>query len=1009
MKKKIYSLIAAALTATAAGSAPLTVCDFESYPVGTTWTLWHSGGGEITSTATVVTDPKNADNKVLHIVLNEWGCHPEFELPTPLRGKELTDRYPTVTCDILRSEEDADDWKQFAVFIGSQEVYRDEGYPFQGDRNVWQGRRYTMAPAGADNTAGVIRLGLHHNKTDYYIDNIRLVGEYDDYITAEDGGTLDYCSANTSSSYRTIGDNIYIPEGNTVNVKTSRYSEWTGKVAGSGRLNILAGGERSYIGTQASKGSTWPDWSAMTGEVHVYPYKEVASGCGFYGLLLNSGTFQPDNVGASRCNEVFAASRVTLHDGATMAVESGTRGIRFGELSTEAGSTLDGYYKKSTANSYYVVGASGTDAVMAGKIYASVSGNKVGLIKEGAGTYTITGNDNEIGAGIRLTEGTLLVCNDAAAAEAGKKSGATGNSGTVTVFGGTTLGGNGSIGARTEVYGKIKPGTETTGTLTFADHTASTEKANVTLHPESNIVCRVKDAGTHSRLDIRGTLAYSTKTEGFEDSDKTPRLTIELTEDAAPQVNDEMTLLTATRKDAGSWSFRIRYPKACTWVVEQRDGTDGSFSVVAKVTSLDYSGQGDIKDDDEETGGNGGYPDDDWTADMTDDTPLRGYTAILKKNIGVALATYRYDCSRDDGEAGLAGREFDLLVGENEMKFDATEPAQGSFSYGGADAVMWAAERFSQEVRGHTLAWHSQVAKWVSEDGKKNNNNFTKRELLDILKNHIFNVVGKYKGRIREWDVCNEVLDDDQSIVRTDPTAYKLRPSIWSTYIGEEFIDSAFVWTHQADPDARLFINEYGAEFMGDTKTEAYYNLIKRLKADGLPIDGCGLQCHLTTGQLDTLKLEKNIRRYAELGLDCIITELDIALADPHAEGALEAQAKEYGAITRVFLRNDNCPSMLVWGISDNHSWRQNSPLLFDSSLKPKPAYYNVHAQLRLAAEKALKDGIGGISSGNGSGELVSTVFTDLCGRRIANPKGLVIEKMTFADGTTKVVKRICR
>ncbi len=100
---------------------------------------------------------------------------------------------------------------------------------------------------------------------------------------------------------------------------------------------------------------------------------------------------------------------------------------------------------------------------------------------------------------------------------------------------------------------------------------------------------------------------------------------------------------------------------------------------------------------------------------------------------------------------------------------------------------------------------------------------------MDILKNHIFNVVGRYKGKITEWDVCNEVLDDDQSIVRSDPTAYKLRPSIWATYIGEEFIDSAFVWAHQADPDAKLYINEYGAEMVGKTKTEAYYNLVKRV------------------------------------------------------------------------------------------------------------------------------------------------------------------------------------
>ena len=149
----------------------------------------------------------------------------------------------------------------------------------------------------------------------------------------------------------------------------------------------------------------------------------MEANCGFYGLLLSSGTFQPDNIEASRGNTIFADKKVVLHNGATIAVESGTRGIRIGELNTEEGSVLDGYYKKSSANSYYVIGANNTDAVLAGKIYASNEGNKIGLIKEGKGTYTITGNDNNISAGIRLLDGTLVIDNDAAAAQSGKKSG----------------------------------------------------------------------------------------------------------------------------------------------------------------------------------------------------------------------------------------------------------------------------------------------------------------------------------------------------------------------------------------------------------------------------------------------------------------------------------------------------------------------------------------------------------------------------------------------------------
>lgn len=998
--QKIQAAIAAVLTAGSLSAAPLNVCDFENYDIGTKWTLWHSGGS---STATVEADPVNPTNKVLHIVLKEWGCHPEFTLPTPLRGKELTDRYTMVKYDLYRVADDNDDWKQFALFLGEQELYRDEGYPHQGNRSEWVSKTYNLNAAESSNNSDVIRLGIHHNNSEFYIDNIVLAGPFDDFVTTDDGGLLDYCVNNTSSNYSNISDNILIPYGITTNVRTSRYSQWTGKVYGQGRLNIYAGGERSYIGTQSSKGSTTPDWSGMTGSVHIYPYKDVIGNCGFYGLLMNSGTFQPDNLEGSRINEVFAPSEVTLHAGATIAVESGTRGIRFGSLSTEEGSTLDGYYKKSSANSYYIMGCNGKDATLAGKIYNSQAGNKVGLIKEGNGTYTISGNDNNIAGGIRILAGTVSANNNAAEAETGKKSGSTGKNGTVTVFKAGTLSGTGSVASRTEVYGKVAPGSDNPGTLTFADYESAVSNVKVVMHPEGNIICRLRNLSDYSRVNIKGSISYSNKTEDFEDSDIMPRITIALGEDASPAVNDEYVLLTATAKEGDNWNFRIVYPKACTWVVEQRAGQDGSFSIVARVTSTDYSGQGDAGDgEDENPGDKGEWPDDDWSYDITDPTPLRTYAEKLGKHIGVAFASYRYN-SNNSQEAALAGREFNMLVAENEMKFDATEPGRNQFSYGGADAVTGAAYRNGQAVRGHTLAWHKQVSAWVSQDGVKNNNNYSRRELLDILKNHIFNVVGNYKGTVREWDVCNEVLDDDQSIVRTNPDAYTLRPSIWATHIGEEFIDSAFVWAHQADPEARLYINDYNVEFAGNAKTEAYHNLVKRLKKSGVPIDGCGLQCHLTTGQLDTLKLEKNIRRYADMGLDCIITELDIALANPYAADALELQAKEYGAITRVFLRNDNCPSMLMWGISDNHSWRQNKPLLFDSELQPKPAYYNVHAQMRLAAERAGQSGIEDIK---GDETIVSTRYLDLYGRPTTQ-NGLVIEVNTYSDGSVKAIKKV--
>lgn len=1002
--KKIILLAFASLYLMCVKAAPLTVCDFESYPIGTQWAMWQVSGYGVSSTATVVADPVDASNKVLHIILKDWGCHPEFVVPTDLRGTAITERYPMVRYRLYRAENDNDNWKQFAAFIGDEELYRDEGYPEQGSKMTWQTRTYTMKQASAENTSDRLRLGIHHANSEFYIDDVALVGPWDDYTTVEDGAVLDYCVNNTSSSYKTIADDLYIPAGHTANVRTSRYSEWTGRVAGEGTLNIYAGGERSYMGTKASKGATYPDWGGMTGAVHVYPYKQVVGSCGFYGLVMNSGTFRPDDVEASNVNRLFAGTKVVLHSGATLAMESGTRGMRIGELQMEEGSTLGGYYKSSTANSYYVIGTNGTDAALAGKIAPIASGNKVGLIKEGRGTCSISGNDNDINAGIRLLDGTLTIANDAEAAIKGKKSGAVGANGTLFVFAGATLAGTGSIAAATDVYGTIMPGDDAPGTLHFVNCKAATSAVKVTLHPEAEIVCHIGNANEYAKVEIRGSLVYDSRTQDFEESTEKPRLDIALTDNAALAVGDKLTLLTASQKPDTEWEFAIGYPKAYTWRVEQNTADDGTFSLVAEVISLEYGGQGEGNDEgDNDEDDVTVYPDEDWTPDLTDTTPLRTYAEKLGKHIGVAAASYRYDCSRDDGEVALVGREFNMVVGENEMKFDATEPEKNSFNYGGSDAVAWVADRFDQELRGHTLAWHSQVPGWVSQDGKKNNHGYTRQQLLGILKNHIFNVVGQYKGRIVEWDVCNEVLDDDQSIVRTDPTAYRLRPSIWATYIGEEFIDSAFIWAHQADPSAKLYINDYGVEFMGTTKAEAYYNLINRLKESGVPIDGCGIQCHFTTGELDTLKLEKNIRRYADIGLNCIITELDIALANPSAADALDLQAKEYGAITRIFLRNDNCPSMLVWGISDNHSWRENQPLLFDAGLKAKPAYYSVHAQLRRAA--AAKDAA--IEPANHPAEPIQTVYIDMYGRVVTVPQGVVIERCIYADGYVSTTKKL--
>ena len=339
---------------------------------------------------------------------------------------------------------------------------------------------------------------------------------------------------------------------------------------------------------------------------------------------------------------------------------------------------------------------------------------------------------------------------------------------------------------------------------------------------------------------------------------------------------------------------------------------------------------------------------DDGISDASDATTLREYAERSGKRIGTAISTWKTDLSNENlAETKEVERQFNLLVAENEMKFDALEPSRGQFSYGGADVLANFAQRHQMYMRGHTLVWHSQLPEWVSSDGKKNDKNWSRQEALDIMKNHITNVMRHYKGKVQEWDVVNECLDDDQSTVRTDPTAYDLRQSVWRLAIGEDYVDSAFVYAHRADPDALLFLNDYGVELQGKAKSEAFYNLAIRLKNAGIPIDGVGLQCHFSVGDVDSVKLERTIRKFADAGLQCIITELDMGIPSVTSEN-LQEQARNYRVITDIVLNNDNCPNLLIWGLKDNDSWRSSSnPLLYTSGLGKKPAFYAVRSALR--------------------------------------------------------------
>ena len=700
----------------------------------------------------------------------------------------------------------------------------------------------------------------------------------------------------------------------------------------------------------------------------------------------------------------MANNHVTLHEGATICCEANSAGagFRIGELNTEAGSTLSGYMKKVSPgrSAYYLLGGLNTDATLAGTIMPASNDDNtpLSIVKEGTGTYTITGNDNYLSGALRILQGRVLVMNDRAEAESKKLRGSLGakpnvNEAIAYVFSNGVLGGTGSIGGMVDNYGTIEPGADGIGVLTLKNYVAN-KAANLTVHPLSRLHFEVAATDNYDQLLVDGTVSYSNRTEDFSESEKMPIIEMTIEQTANLPIGTEYRVLTANGK-SGDWHFDVRANKY-TWVVEEKE-ENGNLVFVARLESYNDMEIIDAPDDPDEANDpiyTMGALYDDGIVDSKDKNTLKFYADQNEKFIGVALATYKGLSS----DRETAAKQFNMMVCENEMKFDALEPSQNSFSFGGADNLVSLAQQNNMAIRGHCLVWHSQVAGWVSSDGKKNDMNWTRKEALEIMKNHITKVMQHYKGKVREWDVVNECLDDDQTTVRSNPDSYDLRQqSVWQRAIGDDYIDSAFVYAHRADPDAELYLNDYGVELQGKAKSLAFYNLAVRLKNKDIPIHGVGLQCHFSVGEVDGVKLNRTIKKFAEAGLKCIITELDMGIPST-TTADLEEQARNYRMITDIVLNNDNCPSMVIWGIKDNDSWRTNSnPLLYDSGMGKKKAWYSVRSALR---HRALASSVGAVRRDGITTH--STVYT-LDGRRVSAENlhpGLYIK-----DGRKVVVK----
>lgn len=276
--------------------------------------------------------------------------------------------------------------------------------------------------------------------------------------------------------------------------------------------------------------------------------------------------------------------------------------------------------------------------------------------------------------------------------------------------------------------------------------------------------------------------------------------------------------------------------------------------------------------------------------------------------------------------------EFNSVTPENEMKWDATEGTRGTFTFGSADQVVNHAQSRGMKVRGHTLVWHSQLPSWVAGLGTT--------DLRSAMNNHITQVMQHYKGKIHSWDVVNEAFQDGSSGAR--------RSSPFQDKLGNGFIEEAFRTARAADPAAKLCYNDYNTDGV-NAKSNAVYNLVRDFKSRGVPIDCVGFQSHFNSASPVPSDYQANLQRFADLGVDVQITELDI-------EGSGTAQANSYSNVVRACLAVSRCTGITVWGVTDKYSWRASgTPLLFDGNYAKKPAY--------TAALTAL----GGSSSGGGT------------------------------------------
>ncbi|MFG1866406.1 endo-1,4-beta-xylanase [Microbispora bryophytorum] len=288
-------------------------------------------------------------------------------------------------------------------------------------------------------------------------------------------------------------------------------------------------------------------------------------------------------------------------------------------------------------------------------------------------------------------------------------------------------------------------------------------------------------------------------------------------------------------------------------------------------------------------------------------------TALTRGDLGISA------------EVNLAAAQFDMVTPGNEMKWDATESSRGSFNFGSGDQIVSFAQSHGMRVRGHTLVWHNQLPSWVSS--------LPLNQVQSAMENHITNEATHYKGKVYSWDVVNEPYNEDGT----------LRQDVFYKAMGADYIANALRAAHAADPNAKLYINDYNIEGT-NAKSNALYSLAQSLVSRGVPLHGIGFESHFIVGQVPS-SLQANMQRFANLGLDVAITELDDRIPMPADSSELQQQGTDYGKVVSACMAVSRCVGVSQWGVDDGHTWipgtfpGYGAPMMWDSGYQPKPAY----------------------------------------------------------------------